>query len=149
LVEAHEGRPLRLYVYNADYDHTREVIIVPNREWGGEGLLGCGVGFGLLHRIPRPQDRPPVHEAEEGEDHQTIRGTAAAGLLPQTSSAATRGPPPAKSNLGSQRNGSGGTGNSQPRIEEEEEDEEGEEGDDSHTSGVTISMRRDDDEDDD
>ncbi len=22
--------------------------------WGGEGLLGCGVGFGLLHRIPKP-----------------------------------------------------------------------------------------------
>lgn len=21
--------------------------------WGGEGLLGCGVGFGLLHRIPK------------------------------------------------------------------------------------------------
>lgn len=50
LVEAHEGRPLRLYVYNSDYDHTREVIIVPNREWGGEGLLGCGVGFGLLRK---------------------------------------------------------------------------------------------------
>lgn len=57
---------------------------MPNREWGGEGLLGCGVGFGLLReyelaspdsshahsfsallpscppldRIPRPQDRP-------------------------------------------------------------------------------------------
>ncbi|PWN22460.1 hypothetical protein BCV69DRAFT_267851 [Microstroma glucosiphilum] len=146
LVEAHEGRPLRLYVYNADYDHTREVIIVPNREWGGEGLLGCGVGFGLLHRIPRPQDRPPVQETE---DDQPSR--AAVGLLPQTSSAGARGPPTAKSapmsNLGSQRNGSGGAGNSQPRIEEEEE-EDGEEGDDSHTSGVTISMRRDDDEED-
>ena len=48
LVEAHVDRALRLYVYNSDYDHTREVIIVPNREWGGEGLLGCGVGYGLL-----------------------------------------------------------------------------------------------------
>lgn len=54
LVEAHADRSLRLYVYNADYDHTREVVIVPNRSWGGEGLLGCGVGYGLLHRIPKP-----------------------------------------------------------------------------------------------
>jgi len=29
----------------------REVFLVPNRQWG-EGLLGCGVGYGLLHRIP-------------------------------------------------------------------------------------------------
>lgn len=53
----HVDRPLRLFVYNADYDVTREAILVPNRSWGGEGLLGCGVGYGLLHRIPKPQDR--------------------------------------------------------------------------------------------
>lgn len=35
----------------------REVVLVPNRQWGGEGLLGCGVGYGLLHRIPKPQDQ--------------------------------------------------------------------------------------------
>lgn len=57
VVEASVDRPLRLYVYNADYDITREAVLIPNREWGGEGLLGCGVGYGLLHRIPRPQDR--------------------------------------------------------------------------------------------
>ncbi|KAK7056982.1 hypothetical protein VNI00_002700 [Paramarasmius palmivorus] len=38
----------------------REVVLVPNRHWGGEGLLGCVFGYGLLHRIP-PQngDRVP------------------------------------------------------------------------------------------
>jgi GRASP55/65 PDZ-like domain len=36
----------------------REVVLVPNRKWGGEGLLGCGVGYGLLHRIP-PQPMNP------------------------------------------------------------------------------------------
>lgn len=57
----HVDKPLRLFVYNADYDVTREAILVPNRSWGGEGLLGCGVGYGLLHRIPKPQERalPP------------------------------------------------------------------------------------------
>lgn len=63
VVEAHVDKPLRLFVYNSDYDVTREAILVPNRSWGGEGLLGCGVGYGLLHRIPKPQDRvePPPH----------------------------------------------------------------------------------------
>ncbi|WFD06667.1 hypothetical protein MVES1_002021 [Malassezia vespertilionis] len=55
LVEHHANQHLALYVYNTDYDHTREVVIVPNRDWGGEGLLGCGIGSGLLHRIPKPQ----------------------------------------------------------------------------------------------
>lgn len=53
LVEQHMDQPLRLYVYNSDYDITREVIIMPNHAWGGEGSLGCGVGFGYLHRIPK------------------------------------------------------------------------------------------------
>lgn len=58
-------------MYNADYDVTREAILVPNRSWGGEGLLGCGVGYGLLHRIPKPQDRaarPP--EDDDDDDDQ-------------------------------------------------------------------------------
>ncbi|KAI5989084.1 GRASP55/65 PDZ-like domain-containing protein [Pisolithus albus] len=32
--------------------NLREVVLVPNRHWGGEGLLGCVFGFGYLHRIP-------------------------------------------------------------------------------------------------
>lgn len=48
LIEHYVNRNLSLYVYNSDYDHTREVVIVPNRDWGGEGLLGCGMGYGLL-----------------------------------------------------------------------------------------------------
>lgn len=78
LVEAHADRSLRLYVYNADYDHMREVVIVPNRSWGGEGLLGCGVGYGLLHRIPKPdpaaRDRigpPPYAQPRQPVPNQT------------------------------------------------------------------------------
>lgn len=74
----------------------REVVLVPNRHWGGEGLLGCVFGcvfrssirthhscvircrFGLLHRIPPlPADREPgaipaelMFEAEEYEEQQ-------------------------------------------------------------------------------
>lgn len=37
LIESHEGKGLKLYVYNTDTDNCREVIITPNGSWGGEG----------------------------------------------------------------------------------------------------------------
>ncbi|KAF8158298.1 GRASP55/65 PDZ-like domain-containing protein [Crassisporium funariophilum] len=44
LVEAHVDKPLRVYVYSFDFDTLREVVLIPNRHWGGEGLLGCVFG---------------------------------------------------------------------------------------------------------
>ncbi|XP_014028730.2 Golgi reassembly-stacking protein 2 isoform X3 [Salmo salar] len=58
LIETHEGKELKLYVYNTD--NCRDVVIIPNVEWGGEGSLGCGIGYGYLHRIP-------THTFEEGK----------------------------------------------------------------------------------
>ncbi|KAI0818256.1 GRASP55/65 PDZ-like domain-containing protein [Xylaria sp. FL0064] len=58
LVDDYIGRPLRLWVYNNEYNVTRELEIVPSREWGGEGALGCVLGFGALHRLPAPLDEP-------------------------------------------------------------------------------------------
>ncbi|XP_065359213.1 Golgi reassembly-stacking protein 2 [Calliphora vicina] len=52
LIETHEQQPLKMYVYNIDDDACREVTIKPNTHWGGEGALGCGIGYGYLHRIP-------------------------------------------------------------------------------------------------
>ncbi|KAG8443541.1 hypothetical protein GDO86_012084 [Hymenochirus boettgeri] len=52
LVESHEGKPLKLLVYNMETDACREVYVTPNGAWGGEGSLGCGIGYGYLHRIP-------------------------------------------------------------------------------------------------
>ncbi|XP_058478118.1 Golgi reassembly-stacking protein 2-like isoform X2 [Solea solea] len=52
LVETYEGKELKLYVYSTDTDNCREVIITPNSDWGGQGSLGCGIGYGYLHRIP-------------------------------------------------------------------------------------------------
>ena len=68
-IEAHEGRPLQLYVYNTETDHCREVgtsslltpltphrsplqvSITPNVTLGGEGSLGCGIGYCYLHSL--------------------------------------------------------------------------------------------------
>lgn len=58
IVEDHIGRPLRLWVYNNEYDVTREVTLQPSREWGGEGALGCVLGYGALHRLPPPLSEP-------------------------------------------------------------------------------------------
>ncbi|EGV66305.1 hypothetical protein PSN45_003095 [Yamadazyma tenuis] len=47
--------PITLYVYNHDYDVLRPVTVNLTRTWGdgsNKGLLGCDVGYGLLHRIP-------------------------------------------------------------------------------------------------
>lgn len=116
VVEAHVDRALRLYVYNADFDHTREVIIVPNREWGGEGLLGCGVGYGLLHRIPKPQNR-----------QSALPFDAEADADPEDTPRPNRGSDPT---------------NGMQRWEEEEEEEV----DGIHTSGVTVSVREEEEE---
>ncbi|CAO1627311.1 unnamed protein product [Sympodiomycopsis kandeliae] len=149
LVESHQGRPLRLYVYNSDYDHTREIIIVPNREWGGEGLLGCGVGFGLLHRIPRPQDRTNV--PQQGNEEYDDESQQSFPSNPQQQSAMTRSS--TDPNLGPNRNQYSHHHGKEPASissgKDEDEDEEEEDEDElGHTSGVTISQRRDEDEDD-
>uniref|UniRef100_A0A6B2F0I9 PDZ GRASP-type domain-containing protein n=1 Tax=Bothriechis nigroviridis TaxID=88079 RepID=A0A6B2F0I9_BOTNI len=52
LIDSHEGKPLKLVVYNTEVDSCREVFVTPNGAWGGEGSLGCGIGYGYLHRIP-------------------------------------------------------------------------------------------------
>lgn len=65
LVEAHEGRQLKLYVYNTESDSCREVTITPNSQWGGEGSLGCGIGYGYLHRIPLRTGQQPSRASEK------------------------------------------------------------------------------------
>ncbi|KAF7365355.1 Golgi reassembly stacking protein 2 [Mycena venus] len=94
LVEAHVDKPLRVYVYShvslfpGSSLHSypffrilssalREVVLVPNRHWGGEGLLGCVFGYGLLHRIPpQPTERaatpPELHDNTDEYEEQEL-----------------------------------------------------------------------------
>lgn len=51
-------------MYNHEYDVTRPVTITPTRTWGGEGALGCVLGFGALHRIPASLEEPPQAPGE-------------------------------------------------------------------------------------
>ncbi|KAJ4295992.1 hypothetical protein N0V88_004694 [Collariella sp. IMI 366227] len=104
LVEDHIGRPLRLYIYNNEYNVTREVTIQPSREWGGEGALGCVLGYGALHRLPAPLSEPvhaPGETMFDGEPGtEGVQGgfaPAAGGASPTSfvpAAAATPPPPP-------------------------------------------------------
>lgn len=67
LIEAHEGKALKLFVYNTSSDNCREIICHPNSRWGGKGFLGCEFGHGLLHRIP--------YGGEGGEPSDDPRGS--------------------------------------------------------------------------
>lgn len=86
LIENNDHKQLRLYVYNSEMDSCREVLLTPNSEWGGEGSLGCGIGYGYLHRIPvgRKQQTPPDPELGGPERAQ--------GVAPPLPAAATSTP---------------------------------------------------------
>ncbi|PHH75365.1 hypothetical protein CDD82_4476 [Ophiocordyceps australis] len=88
LVEDHIGRPLRLYIYNNEYDVTRELTIQPSRDWGGEGALGCMLGYGALHRLPAPLSEPvngPGETMFDGDINEKTEAT----LIPAASAAQT------------------------------------------------------------
>ncbi|XP_068588461.1 Golgi reassembly-stacking protein 1-like [Cebidichthys violaceus] len=68
LIEANEGKPLKLLVYNTQTDQCREVVVTPNGAWGGEGSLGCGIGYGYLHRIPNRPAQPQSTVIDNSEE---------------------------------------------------------------------------------
>ncbi|KAK1754883.1 GRASP55/65 PDZ-like domain-containing protein [Echria macrotheca] len=102
LVEDHIGRPLRLYVYNNEYNVTREVTIQPSRDWGGEGALGCVLGYGALHRLPAPLSEPvhaPGETLFDGDSAQAQFVPAAGGSdFSSTFTPAATAVPPAPAN---------------------------------------------------
>lgn len=78
LVEDYIGRDVRLYVYNNEYDVTREVSIRPSRDWGGQGALGCVLGYGALHQIPPPLSEPvnaPGETMFDGDENEKNRSS--------------------------------------------------------------------------
>lgn len=114
LIETHEQQPLKMYVYNLDDDACREVTIKPNTAWGGEGALGCGIGFGYLHRIPVQAEPvtsssaavPAAAAAESTAPLLTAGGAAPAGAQVANAGAAVVSPtlpyiPPLANTFGS------------------------------------------------
>ncbi|KAM3722367.1 Golgi reassembly-stacking protein [Dirofilaria immitis] len=61
-LQANEGKPIKLYVYNTE-------------TWGGEGCLGCDIGYGYLHRIPGDRRGPLKGEEIAAMLKQQLNGT--------------------------------------------------------------------------
>lgn len=93
LIESHEGRSLKLYVYNSVDDSCREVTITPNSNWGGEGSLGCGIGYGYLHRIPVRGNPPPASNVSYNPPVSTFNPPPAS-TVSYNPQASTFNPPP-------------------------------------------------------
>ncbi|XP_017070610.1 Golgi reassembly-stacking protein 2 [Drosophila eugracilis] len=91
LIETHEQQPLKMYVYNLDDDACREVTIKPNTAWGGEGALGCGIGFGYLHRIPVQADPAAGGSATAAAAESSTPLLTAGGAGPSNAPVATAG----------------------------------------------------------
>ncbi|VDQ15578.1 unnamed protein product [Trichobilharzia regenti] len=74
LIDASDGHVIQLYVYNSESDSCREIHLKPDSNWGGNGLLGCDIGYGYLHRIPTtgappvPPPQPPSDTAHQPQE---------------------------------------------------------------------------------
>lgn len=71
------------------------MTIHPSRDWGGEGALGCVLGYGALHRLPAPLSEPVSAPGETMFDGEAKDPDSA--FVPVNAPAAASGPalPPA------------------------------------------------------
>lgn len=72
MIAAYENKNLTLFVYNIHTDNTRLLNLVPDKNWGGQGSVGCTFGSGYLHRIPRTKranDMHHDHSHNHGHSH--------------------------------------------------------------------------------
>ncbi|CAH8586498.1 unnamed protein product [Heterobilharzia americana] len=72
LIDSSDGHVVQLYVYNSESDSCREIHLKPDSNWGGNGLLGCDIGYGYLHRIPTTglPPTPSQQQSSCGAVHQ-------------------------------------------------------------------------------
>lgn len=79
-VQANLNQKMSVYTYNSDSEAVREICLVPNNDWGGDGCIGCDIGTGLLHRIPTARRVPGGPSAGVAVTAPTSLG--AGGALP-------------------------------------------------------------------
>jgi len=62
-LEHFDNKATTMFVFNSQSYRVREVTITPNRNWGGQGSLGCNLGIGLLHRLPLQSKAPGLESS--------------------------------------------------------------------------------------
>ena len=50
MIKESENKPLPLTIYNIKSETTRDVVITPKRNWGGQGMLGVTIRFDSFWR---------------------------------------------------------------------------------------------------
>ncbi|KAM9896103.1 hypothetical protein OXX79_007665 [Metschnikowia pulcherrima] len=69
--------PIIFYVYNHDFDVVRPVTVYLSRGWApaqNKGILGCDVGYGLLHRLPAVPGKFALCENETSQNLDASAG---------------------------------------------------------------------------
>lgn len=74
--------PVELFVYSAESEEVRTVIVVPNDTWGGSGLLGGDIGFGQEHQIP-PRNKKKATAAATTSTTTEIRSDSKEDAAPE------------------------------------------------------------------
>ena len=85
------NKRVEFYVYSVASDSVREVSITPNPSWGGDGMLGCDIGRGILHRLPFEKGREQARVAQAEGAEGRGRPGAPAGLPTATPPAGSDG----------------------------------------------------------
>jgi len=75
-VTSNINQRMNVYVYNSESETVREVILMPNTDWGGDGCIGCDIGTGLLHRIPVPRRTPGAREQSSSREVSSVSNGA-------------------------------------------------------------------------
>jgi hypothetical protein len=57
--------------YLIDFPFNQKYYLYSN--WGGEGSLGCGIGYGYLHRIPSRSESELNRSTSDGQQQQNIQ----------------------------------------------------------------------------
>jgi len=83
MIKESEGKPLPLTIYNIKSETTRDVVITPRRNWGGQGMLGVTIRFDTYWRAEESLVRvldvvadSPAHLAGLQPSNDYLLGTA-------------------------------------------------------------------------
>ncbi len=53
IVDSEVKGGLNIVLFNTKTYQTRKILLKPNRNWGGKGLIGCEFGTGILNCLPQ------------------------------------------------------------------------------------------------
>lgn len=58
-------KSLEIYIYSSQTNTVRSTLLIPNKNWGGQGYLGCEFALGILNQLPHLEDNMMVSNLGE------------------------------------------------------------------------------------